>query len=103
MSRWSNQRHAQNRFLQFLLDSNKDQCCCAQPDSNPLSPAEAAIIYLHKFTKLPPANHHNKVVKNNSKLSLTLACGITVTSQRQSGEQHGVLHDIGGLKKGALL
>jgi hypothetical protein len=56
----SDQRQVQDRCPQFLLDINKDPCCRMQPDSITLLPAEAAIIYLHRITTLPPDNHHKK-------------------------------------------
>jgi len=64
---WSDQRQAQNRCPQFPLDINKEPCSCAQPASITLLPAEGAIIYFHQFTTLPPATHHKKAIKNNSK------------------------------------
>ena len=97
---WSDRRQVKNRCPQFPLDINKDPCCHAQTDSITLWSAKAAIS-----TYLPPLPQTTtrKAVKNKSKLIMTLPCGRTVTSQRQFGGQHGVLHDTGGSKKGALL
>ena len=99
---WSDQRQVQNRCPQFPLDINKEPCSCAQPASITLLPAEAAQIYFHQFTMLPPATHHKKAVKNNSKLSLTLPCSRTVTSRWKFGCQHGVLENTRGSEKGVL-
>jgi hypothetical protein len=63
----SDQQQVQDRCPQFLLDINKDPCCRMQPDSITLSPAEAAIIYFHKITTLPPPTTIKRAVKNNSK------------------------------------
>jgi len=95
---WSDWRQVKDRCPQFPLDINKDPSCHAQTDSITLWSAEAAIS-----TFLPPPTNIRKAVKNNSKWSMKLPCGRTVTSQRQFGGQHGVLHDTGGSKKGALL
>ena len=74
--------------------------CHAQTDSITLWSAEAAI-----FTSLPPPpppNHHKKSYKEQIKMKYDIALRQTVTSQRQFGGQHGVLHDTGGSKKDAL-
>jgi hypothetical protein len=105
MSRRGDQQQVQDRCPKFPLDTNKDPCCHAQPVAITLSPAEAAIIIstylLPPLT--PPLTTTRKALNNNSKWSLTLPCGRTVTSQRQFGGQHKVLHDIGGSEKGVLL
>jgi len=66
-----------------------------------------AIIYFHNLATLPPPPPHQTplkwAVKNKSKLTLTLPCGRTATSQRQFGCQNVVLHDIGWSENGALL
>ena len=97
---WSDRRQVKDKCPQLPLDINKDPCCHAQTDPIILWSAEAAI-----YTCLPhfPPTTIRKAVKNNSKWSMTLPCGRTVTSQRQFGGQHGVLHDTGGSKKGILI
>ena len=54
MSWLSYQQQVQDRSPWFPLDTNKDPRCRTQPAAITLSPAEAALIYFHKFAMLPP-------------------------------------------------
>jgi len=68
--------------------------------------AEVSILYFHNIaitTPTPRQPSLKKSVKNKSKLSSTLVCSKSVTSQRQFRGQNRVLHDIGGSENGALL
>jgi len=67
MSQWSDQQQVQDRCPQFLLNTNKDPHCRAQLASITISPAEAALIYFHKFAMLPLPSTIKKGVMNNSK------------------------------------
>jgi hypothetical protein len=49
------------------IPARHQQRTMQRPASITLLLAEAAIIYFHQFTMLPPATHHKKAIKNNSK------------------------------------
>jgi hypothetical protein len=96
MSRWSDQKHVRDRSPQFLLDTNTDPHCCTQHAATTFSHAEAALIYFHKFAKLPsslPPHNPKKLYgkpQMNTNIALRQNCdqSATIWWSRQGSAWH---------------
>jgi hypothetical protein len=103
MSRWSDQRQVQDTCPHSRAKSTKTHAVAHNlPQLHFCLLKELPSISIN-LPRSSLTTTVKKAVKNNSKWSSTLPCGRTVTSRWQFGGQHGVLHDIGGSEKGALL
>ena len=82
MSQWSDKQQVQDRCPRFPLDTNKDPCCCTQPTTITLSPAEAAIIYFHNSATLPPPPTTIKIsCKEQIKINFDIALRHTAVTK----------------------